>query len=107
VVHAFSLFELIWTPSRQIAVIPEVTQALRNAATVAIGVSGGKDSAATAFATIDYLNEVAHQGPRLLIHSDLGRLEWRQSLSVCERLAANLGLDLMVVRRESGDLLDR
>ena len=87
--------------------IPEVTEALRSAATVAIGVSGGKDSAATAFATIDYLNEVGHEGPRLLIHSDLGRLEWRQSLSVCERLAAHLDLDLMVVRRESGDLLDR
>jgi len=105
--YSFPLFESIWTPSREIAVIPEVTQALRNAATVAIGVSGGKDPAATAFATIDYLNDVGHKGPRLLIHSNLGRLEWRQSLSVCERLAAHLGLDLMVVQRESGDLLDR
>ena len=105
--YSFPLFESIWTPSRGIAVIPEVTEALRSAATVAIGVSGGKDSAATAFATIDYLNEVGHEGPRLLIHSDLGRLEWRQSLSVCERLAAQLDLDLMVGRRESGDLLDR
>jgi len=39
--YSFPLFESIWTPSREIAVIPEVTQALRNAATVAIGVSGG------------------------------------------------------------------
>ena len=105
--HPFPLFESIWTPSREIAVTPEVTEALRNGAAVAIGVSGGKDSAGTAFATTDYLDEMGHQGPRLLIHSDLGRVEWRQSLSVCERLAEYLGLELVVVRRERGDLLDR
>jgi 3'-phosphoadenosine 5'-phosphosulfate sulfotransferase (PAPS reductase)/FAD synthetase len=105
--HPFPLFESIWTPSREIAVTPEVTEALRNGAAVAIGVSGGKDSAATAFATVDYLNEIGHQGPRLLIHSDLGRVEWRQSLPVCEELAAHVGLELMVVRRGRGDLLDR
>ena len=105
--HPFPLFESIWTPSREIAVTPEVTEALRNGTAVAIGVSGGKDSAATAFATTDYLSEMGHQGPRLLIHSDLGRVEWRQSLSVCERLAEYLGLELVVVRRERGDLLDR
>ena len=105
--HPFPLFESIWTPSREIAVTPEVTEALRNGAAVAIGVSGGKDSAATAFATTDYLNEIGHQGPRLLIHSDLGRVEWHQSLSVCDRLAEYLGLELIVVRRERGDLLDR
>jgi len=105
--HPFPLFESIWTPSREIAVTPEVTEALRNGAAVAIGVSGGKDSAATALATVDYLNEMGHQGPRLLIHSDLGRVEWRQSLPVCEELAAHVGLELMVVRRENGDLLDR
>ena len=105
--HPFPLFESIWTPNREIAVAPEVTEALRNSATVAIGVSGGKDSAATAFATIDYLDGMGYQCQRLLIHSDLGRVEWRQSLSVCERLAMNLGLDLMVVRRDRGDLLDR
>ncbi len=59
--HPFPLFESIWTPNREIAVVPEVTEALRNNATVAIGVSGGKDSAATAFATIDYLNGMGYQ----------------------------------------------
>jgi 3'-phosphoadenosine 5'-phosphosulfate sulfotransferase (PAPS reductase)/FAD synthetase len=105
--HPFPLFESIWTPNREIAVAPDVTEALRHGAVVAIGVSGGKDSAATAFATVDYLNEIGHQGPRLLIHSDLGRVEWHQSISVCEQLAAHLDLELMVVRRRSGDLLDR
>jgi 3'-phosphoadenosine 5'-phosphosulfate sulfotransferase (PAPS reductase)/FAD synthetase len=106
-VYRFPLFESIWTPGREITVTPDVTEASKNGATVAIGVSGGKDSAATAFATTDYLNEMGHQGPRILIHSDLGRVEWRQSLSVCERLAEHVGLNLMVVRRDRGDLLDR
>ena len=105
--HPFPLFESIWSPSREIAVTPEVTAALNSGAVVAVGVSGGKDSAATAFATIDYLNQMGHHGPRLLIHSDLGRVEWRESLPVCERLAERLELELLVVRRESGDLLDR
>src|ERR1044071_8732643 len=105
--HPFPLFESIWTPSREIAVAPDVTEALKDGATVAIGGAGGNDSAAAAFATTDYLNEMGHQGPRILIHSDLGRVEWRQSLSVCEGLAEHVGLNLMVVRRDRGDLLDR
>lgn len=40
--HPFPLFDSIWTPSREIAVTPDVTKALKNGATVAIGVSGGK-----------------------------------------------------------------
>ncbi len=105
--HTFPLFESIWIPSREVAVTPEVTAALTNGAVVAIGVSGGKDSAATAFATTDYLDEIGHGGARVLIHSDLGRVEWCQSLPVCERLSRELGLELIVVRRERGDLLDR
>ena len=105
--HPFPLFEQIWTPPREVLVTPEITSALDGGAAVAIGVSGGKDSAATALATIDYLEHVGHRGPRVLIHSDLGRVEWRQSLPACERLAVRLGLELMVVRRETGDLVDR
>ena len=105
--HPFPLFEQIWTPTREVLVTPEITSALEVGAAVAIGVSGGKDSAATALATIDYLEDAGHRGPRVLIHSDLGRVEWRQSLPACQRLAVRLGLELMVVRRETGDLVDR
>ena len=105
--HPFPLFEPIWSPSREVLVTPEITSALELGAAVAIGVSGGKDSAATALATIDYLDDVGHRGPRVLIHSDLGRVEWRQSLPACQRLAVRLGLELIVVRRETGDLVDR
>jgi len=105
--HPFPLFEPIWSPSREVLVTPEITSALEGGAAVAIGVSGGKDSAATALATISYLEDAGHRGPRLLIHSDLGRVEWRQSLPACHRLAVRLGLELIVVRRETGDLVDR
>ena len=76
-------------------------------APVAIGVSGGKDSCAAAISTIEYLDSIGHKGPRVLVHSDLGRVEWKQSLPVCERLAERLGVELIVVRRAAGDMMDR
>lgn len=84
-----------------------VTDAVHKGASVAIVVSGGKDSSGVAFRTIEYLDAIGHHGPRLLIHSDLGRVEWRQSLPICEQLSQRLGVELVVVRRQQGDLLDR
>ncbi|WP_407510733.1 phosphoadenosine phosphosulfate reductase family protein [Ralstonia sp. GP101] len=54
-----------------------------------------------------YLDEIGHTGPRVLIHSDLGRVEWRDSLPSCERLAHALGWELLVVTRQAGDMLAR
>jgi 3'-phosphoadenosine 5'-phosphosulfate sulfotransferase (PAPS reductase)/FAD synthetase len=76
-------------------------------APVAIGVSGGKDSCACALKTIEHLDAIGHTGPRVLVHSDLGRVEWADSGPTCERLAAHLGLELLTVRREAGDMMDR
>jgi 3'-phosphoadenosine 5'-phosphosulfate sulfotransferase (PAPS reductase)/FAD synthetase len=86
---------------------PAILELLEKKAPVALGVSGGKDSSAMAFATTAYLDAIGHQGPRILIHSDLGRLEWKASLPMCQILASRLGLELIVVRRQAGDLLDR
>src|SRR6476646_5028183 len=88
-------------------VTPLITDLLQANAPVCIGVSGGKDSTATALATMAYLDQRGHQGPRLLIHSDLGRVEWRASLPMCQRLSQRLGIPLIVVRRQAGDLMDR
>jgi len=85
----------------------EIDRQIAAGAPVAIGVSGGKDSCAAAIATVDHLDRVGHAGPRILIHSDLGRVEWVDSLPTCERLAARLGLALVVVRRSAGDMMDR
>lgn len=90
-----------------IATTPEIDALLAANAPVAVGVSGGKDSQAAALATYAHLDAIGHTGPRLLIHSDLGVVEWNESLPVCERLAAHLGTDLIVVRRKAGDMMDR
>jgi 3'-phosphoadenosine 5'-phosphosulfate sulfotransferase (PAPS reductase)/FAD synthetase len=84
-----------------------IDAALARNAAVAIGVSGGKDSVACAFATVAHLDAIGHTGPRVLIHADLGRVEWDDSLPTCERLAVALGLELLVVRRAAGDMMDR
>lgn len=86
---------------------PAVDAALAGHAPVFVGVSGGKDSQALAYRVQAHLDDIGHAGPRALIHSDLGRIEWRDSLPVCERLAAHLGWELIVVRRAAGDMMDR
>lgn len=90
-----------------VAVTPEIDDLLARNAVVAVGVSGGKDSDACAFAVNKHLNAIGHTGPRILVHSDLGRIEWAESLPQCERLAAHLGWELLVVRRQAGDMMDR
>lgn len=95
------------SPAYPVSVTPEVQELLDQDAVVAVGVSGGKDSQATAIRIAEYLDQVGHAGPRLLIHSDLGIVEWRESLPVCERLAKRIGWELVVVRRPAGDLMDR
>jgi 3'-phosphoadenosine 5'-phosphosulfate sulfotransferase (PAPS reductase)/FAD synthetase len=90
-----------------IATTPRVRRLLAAGAPVAIGVSGGKDSSAVALATVDYLDSIAHAGPRVLVHSDLGVTEWPWSLPWCRKLADRLGLELVVVRRTKGDMMDR
>ena len=85
----------------------DIQAALLSGAVVAVGVSGGKDSQAAAIAVSEHLNRIGHAGPRILVHSDLGEIEWRASLPACEQLAAQLGWELIVVRRKAGGLLER
>jgi 3'-phosphoadenosine 5'-phosphosulfate sulfotransferase (PAPS reductase)/FAD synthetase len=86
---------------------PEVDALLDADAVVAIGVSGGKDSVACALAVARHLDLIGHTGPRVLVHADLGRVEWKDSAPTCERLAAHLGWELLTVRRQAGDMLAR
>ena len=90
-----------------VAVTPEVATWLKEGAVAALGISGGKDSQAMAIRLAEYLDEIGHKGPRVLIHSDLGVVEWKDSLPVCERLAKRLGWELIVLRRAAGDMMDR
>lgn len=74
---------------------------------VAIGVSGGKDSFAAAIATYDYLKLTGFRGKIVLIHSDLGMVEWNQSLPKCKELADHLDLELITVQRKAGGMMER
>jgi 3'-phosphoadenosine 5'-phosphosulfate sulfotransferase (PAPS reductase)/FAD synthetase len=94
-------------PVPAVATTPEVEALLNKNAVVAIGVSGGKDSQACALAVNEHLNSIGHTGVRVLVHSDLGRVEWKDSINICEELASHLGLELLVVRRQAGDMMDR
>ena len=90
-----------------VSIVPPIVDLLKQDAAVAIGVSGGKDSQAAAMATFECLDRIGHSGPRLLIHADLGSVEWSDSLPTCERLSDRLGAELIVVRRKQGGLMDR
>jgi 3'-phosphoadenosine 5'-phosphosulfate sulfotransferase (PAPS reductase)/FAD synthetase len=102
-----TLFEVRETTEPSIATTPEVDALLKANAPVGIGVSGGKDSCALALALPEYLDQLGHKGPRVLIHADLGRIEWKDSLPTCERLARATGLELLVVRRKKGGMIER
>lgn len=90
-----------------IAAPESVAEMLGRSSPVAVGVSGGKDSCALALATSEYLDAIGHAGPRILIHADLGSVEWSDSLPTCERLAERLGVELVVVRRTAGGMMQR
>ena len=91
-----------------VATCSEVESALGRAdCAAALSVSGGKDSQALAYRVFEHLDQIGFAGPRVLVHSDLGRVEWRDSMPVCERVALRLGAELIVVRRQAGDMMDR
>jgi 3'-phosphoadenosine 5'-phosphosulfate sulfotransferase (PAPS reductase)/FAD synthetase len=90
-----------------IAIDDETAAMIAADAVIAFGASGGKDSDAMALATSRFLDAIGHRGPRVLIHADLGRIEHADSLPQCERLAAHLGLELIVVRRPQGGMIER
>jgi len=96
------------TKTRGEVVLTDDVQRLLNAnCVVALAVSGGKDSQAMAIAASRHLDRIGHTGPRVLIHADLGSVEWKDSLPCCERLAMHLGLELITVRRPAGGLMER
>lgn len=93
--------------AQNLAIDKEIAALLAHDAAIGFGVSGGKDSDAMALATTQFLDAIGHRGPRVLIHSDLGQIEHADSLPQCQRLADHLGLELIVVRRALGGMIER
>jgi len=84
----------------------EIVQAALSGAVFIFNISGGKDGLCAADAANRFLDRLGH--PRSLrhaMHADLGRVEWRETPATVEEQAAFLGLPLMIVRRERGDLV--
>jgi 3'-phosphoadenosine 5'-phosphosulfate sulfotransferase (PAPS reductase)/FAD synthetase len=86
----------------------EVALLLLNNSPCAIGVSGGKDSSALAIALNHHLDLIGHpRQNRVLVHSNLGSIEWKDSLPWCQKLSQFLELPLLVVERPAGGLIER
>ena len=90
---------------KTINVPPDVQMLLDRKAPVCVGISGGKDSAAVAWAVAQHLQ--GYEGPKLLVHADLGVTEWKDSWESCRRIANRIGWELVDCRRPSGDMMDR
>lgn len=89
----------------QISVTPEVQKLLDRKAPVAVGVSGGKDSQAVAWALAQFLRD--YDGPKVLIHADLKEVEWLDSLPACRRIADEIGWELITCGRPAGGMMER
>ncbi len=90
---------------RGIIVPEDVKRLLDSRAPVAIGVSGGKDSHAVAWALAQELK--GYGGPKLLIHADLGSTEWLDSGPTCKRIADRIGWEFTTCARPAGGLMER
>lgn len=98
------------TPRRalpEVAIDGATLKLIQAGSPVAVSVSGGKDGAAAAIMVHRFLKRIGHRGPFILIHSDLGSIEWKESLNHCRRLAEFLGARLYVVRRELGGMIEQ
>ena len=111
-----SQLSLFMTPERsvpssaegfELAIDAEVSRLLTQPTPVAIGISGGKDSSACAWAVVSYLNRIGHRGLRILIHADLGQIEWEDSARICQQVARQLGTPLITVKRRQGGMIER
>lgn len=91
-----------------IALPREIAAALRGGAWAVFNLSGGKDSSAALFAAMPMLDALGHpRERRIAVHADLGRAEWDTTPATVEAIAARAGIELMIRRRQSGDLFER
>ena len=101
---------------RGVEIDETITGLLAHGSPVAISVSGGKDSCAAAIATVEFLRSIigyTAKNQMVLVHADLGDerpemdVEWSDSLPACQRLATFLGVELLVVKRPAGGMMQR
>jgi len=84
-----------------------VQQALDLGAALAVSVSGGKDSDAMLRHLTALHQSQGWTGQLFAITADLGRIEWPGTLEHIQGVCADLGVALIVVRRQKGSMIDR
>lgn len=85
---------------------PEIKYSLEQGGPLIVSVSGGKDSDAMTL-DLSYLRKMyGWAGDFILIHADVGRMEWHSSLEHCAKLAKRVGAEFVVVRHPKYDLAE-
>jgi 3'-phosphoadenosine 5'-phosphosulfate sulfotransferase (PAPS reductase)/FAD synthetase len=82
---------------------PDLTQYDR----IVINSSGGKDSQAMTDYVCGLAREQGSMDRVVMVHADLGRVEWKGTRELAEAHANHYGIKFVVVRREKGDLLQQ
>lgn len=74
---------------------------------VLVNSSAGKDSQAMLDLVAERAKTAGVSDRVVVVHADLGRVEWAGTRDLAERQAKHYGFRFVVVRREKGDLLDQ
>lgn len=91
-----------------VATTPELEALIARHAPTIFCISGGKDSRYATEEGMKELDRRGHRGERKLMYANVGRrMVWTDAQEQCQRLADRMKVELIVVEREAGDLLDR
>lgn len=87
--------------------VPEpIERLLAQGAALAISISGGKDGQAMLLWLAHLRRSGEWSGRCFAIHAHLGRASWPETLAHCYQICDQAEIELIVVRREQGDLVD-
>jgi 3'-phosphoadenosine 5'-phosphosulfate sulfotransferase (PAPS reductase)/FAD synthetase len=84
-----------------------IEQAMEMGAALAISISGGKDSDAMLRHLVALHRAQEWEGKLFAITADLGRIEWPGTLEHMKTICNQLNVELIVVRRQKGGMIDR
>lgn len=84
-----------------------IEQAMEMGAALAISISGGKDSDAMLRHLVALHRTREWKGKLFAITADLGRIEWPGTLEHMQATCNQLNIELVIVRRQKGSMIDR
>jgi 3'-phosphoadenosine 5'-phosphosulfate sulfotransferase (PAPS reductase)/FAD synthetase len=93
-------------PALTLKIPPVIFRALTLGADFVLSCSGGKDSQGLMEAVIAWWRQHHFTGKIFAVFAHLGRIEWAGALEWCQMLCKKHGIQLVVVRREKGGLID-